>query len=612
MKVAIVIVRELTGEEISAINRLLLKNPGSTVYSNKKHPDSLMVKNPKSFELDPTEKSNINYQVMDKLLAFGEKTVEGKAITDHLMFGNVSLWHYHKFRIYFNVRNFIYNQTLIENVSADFDKVFYYGDDEISFCKSESEKKVIQKFIQNKAAKKSYSSLFKYLIFFILRIFTGLFYLGNLKGKKHLLVDHSRKQTCLDLNTLKPKNDNYNLSYLFEKAGDDFVILDEIEIIKPGSKSEGLFKGYNFFKKRKRKYFFNEYILLEELFSKNSLKKRKDDNENLNKIYQLFKKQITKPVDQLILDNLISLHGSSLFYLLKYRAYQRFFSKHYFQTVTTIDENSPRIKSILDAAKSREIKTIGIQHGTIHKLHPAYMFTPQDKKRKVVPDFTFVWGKYWKNFLLDKGNYPENSIKIAGQIRTDIIPKLIANQELIKKFVNYPAGKKIILFASQPQRDPDLRWRAAYDVFVSAKEIGGAHLVIKLHPAEKYDYSYYHQIAREAGYKEYTIIYKTELYALIASADVVVTCFSTVGAEATYFFKPLVILDHLLQDIQQYYKEGIAFQAKNSDELIFITKRLLSGEIRLDKNAYEKYIHRFAYKIDGKVAERILGFINNL
>jgi len=609
MNIGIIINRDLTKEEISGIQLLLQKNPQAVIYTNQELPDVLLTGKVVPYELTPKEKSEINYEIMDRVLAFGEITINDKTITDYLTFNNASIWHYHKFRVYFDVRNYIYEQTLVDHISNNYEQIYYYGEREILSNKLKLKNKIINLIKQAKRDNKSKLSLFKYAAFFAFRIIIGLFYQNNLKGKKYLLIDHARKQICLDIKSLKLKKDNYNLGYLFDATDDEFAILDEVEVVKLSSVAHGLFNKSNFFKTRKGKYFFNEPIILRQLFSGNAIRKNKDYSAHLKQIYKLIRNQISDPVDQLILENLISFHKSSLYYLFKYDAYKKFFEKHSFQSVSSIDENSPRIKIILDAAKRNHIKTIGIQHGTIHRLHPAYLFTQTDIKRNIIADHTLVWGEYWKNFLMDVGNYPESSLHITGQVRTDIIPKILNHNEVGNSFVRHTQNKKVILFASQPQRDAELRKLAAFDVFTVAKKTENSYLIFKLHPAEENDFLYYDKIAKEAGCSNYSIIYEADLYILIGSADVVITCFSTVGAETTYFSKPLIILDHLKQDIQQYHREGIAFQAVNNEELTMIIHKIFKGEYILNKDAYKKYINKFAYKIDGKASERICSFI---
>ncbi|MFA5418065.1 MAG: hypothetical protein WC341_06360, partial [Bacteroidales bacterium] len=137
-------------------------------------------------------------------------------------------------------------------------------------------------------------------------------------------------------------------------------------------------------------------------------------------------------------------------------------------------------------------------------------------------------------------------------------------------------------------------------------------LTVKLHPVEKYDAAYYQDIAVQTGCKNYEIVSHADLYNLINDTDIVVTCFSTVGAESVYFFKPLIILDHLMQDIQNYHRDGIAFQAWNSTTLREYIELFINNKLLIDTKKYNEYIDRYAYKIDGKVADRVLEFILSL
>ena len=101
------------------------------------------------------------------------------------------------------------------------------------------------------------------------------------------------------------------------------------------------------------------------------------------------------------------------------------------------------------------------------------------------------------------------------------------------------------------------------------------------------------------------------MYFLLSVCDVLITCFSTVASEAIYFYKPLIILDHLKQDLLNYYKEGVAFQATDSNEIKEYINKILTGELTINQKAYQNFINKYAYKIDGKVSERCLNFIKN-
>ncbi|MCK5078526.1 MAG: CDP-glycerol glycerophosphotransferase family protein, partial [Bacteroidales bacterium] len=114
------------------------------------------------------------------------------------------------------------------------------------------------------------------------------------------------------------------------------------------------------------------------------------------------------------------------------------------------------------------------------------------------------------------------------------------------------------------------------------------------------------------GLERIMITLSVDLYLLISVCDILITCFSTVGTETIYFGKPLIILDHLKQDIQNYHKEGVALQASNEKELENHIANILSGKTSIDKEAYERFISKYAFAIDGKASERAIGFIRGL
>ena len=107
----------------------------------------------------------------------------------------------------------------------------------------------------------------------------------------------------------------------------------------------------------------------------------------------------------------------------------------------------------------------------------------------------------------------------------------------------------------------------------------------------------------------YTISRDEDLYILLKISNLVITCFSTVGTEALYFGKPLIILDHLKQDILKYHRDGVAFQATNANELANFIDEILSGKLSINPQVLEDYILESTYKIDGKAAERFVEVI---
>jgi len=559
------------------------------------------------------EKKKINYDTMKQVLAFGDKLIDGVAVADRLKFDSSSLWYYHKFRAYFRLRNLKYEAHALREYAKQSDEHIYYFTNDRLLAGMEFPKNVsIYGPEEKNRSKRNYLSLFNYFTILLSRSILNLFSGRKFSKPEHIILDVTKRQAFLDKETLKIKKGNYVLGYMIEQAGNDFLILDEA--IQPkvtdGAKIK-LSKDHLFGKGKYLNRYFGEPVLLKYFFSSALKKRRKELGNKLNAELQLIRSSCIGE-EKTLSEIYQSYHGATRFYLIKYLAYKKFFSRHAFKTISSVDENSPAIRCILDAARINGISTIGLQHGNIHDLHPAYRYTKDDRSRNAYPDQNLVWGPYWKEFLTTKGNYRENRVAVCGQVRTDIIPGLLASP--FEKQYAVPEQKhheKLIVFASQPQRDAVLRRQAAIDVIEAVRDTAGVFLLIKLHPNERYDEEYYRKIATGHGLDQerFKIILELDLYLLISVCDILVTCFSTVGAETVYFNKPLIVLDHLKQDIQGYYREGVALRACNKDELKKHLTGLLSGKTVIDQTAYESYIERYAFAIDGKASERALDLI---
>jgi hypothetical protein len=546
------------------------------------------------------EKRAINYQMMDEVLRFGDFPIGDQTIAELFCIDTASVWHYHKFRVYFAVRNLMYFlQPVLKKFDSFNEHIWFVGGDSKPLRKLFPE--VSYRLPKIKAKQPiNYRILWSYLVLITYRAFP--FFPRFRKRPEYLLYLTERYSNVLDKKTLKIKQGHHILEYLIGELDNRFALLTEVLMPKPKGKSD-----YSYSKKQFDRNWgdcgkiFIEGFMVSGLLSK---KVRRATNEAQTKLKTGYERVREAELDlnrQLILELFQALHSSSRFFLFRYFAARRYFAGSGLKAVIAADENSPLTKSVLDAAKFCGIKVVGLQHGTMHDLHPAYLYTVNDSKNRVMPDLTLTWGTYWEEFLLEKSNYPTGSVVSVGQIRTDIIPVLTKAES--RKEIN-PVQQ--VAFASQPQRDPELRFQAAYDVFYAARSLPNTQLIVKLHPREFGDTAYYADIAEKAGCKNYTIDRTSDLYQLIASCDVLITCFSTVGTETVYFHKPLVILDHLIQDIMGYAAEGVAFQATNAESLTKILSGIFKGTMQIDRAKYDSFIQKYALQIDGKVAERCI------
>lgn len=609
---AIIIKRKLTDKEIDLLSNILSGETRYKIITSINLPQQFSKYEIEAFQDDLLLKKKINYYSLDKILSFSEKLIKDKTISEILSLEeNISIFQYNKFRLYYSICDIFYEINLIKSYAKEYSKILYFtSSNELKLYAGLPANADIIYLDKEKKIRINYISLFNYLLFFKIKLVQHIFKINMFKNRKHIIADHPQRQTYIDLYSLKERRDSTFYQYLFDKIENDFLVLRE-EFV-PKFRDIKTFKLNKFlFRKKKYAEFSREIILFKSLFSYNIFIQLKSLSLRLRNSYDFISASNLDDEEKLILSFIKSYYKSCMYFIFRYLAFKRFFSKHpELKTITAADENSPLLKTIIDAAKANNITTVGMQHGNIHDLHPAYIFTEADKRNRIMTDYTLVWGKYYKEFLSSKANYPEDSLKIIGQIRTDVIPLLEKAKFQITSDI-ITSEQKLILFASQPQKDDALRYKAAFDMFMSVKDINNVLLIVKLHPAEINDFNYYHSIAKEAGCYNYKIIYYYDLYLLLSRADVVITCFSTVGSEAIYFRKPLIILDHLKQDIQNYHKLGLAFQATDASELKNYIVEILSGKTNINQLAYDSFIENYAYKIDGNVSQRYIDFIKS-
>ena len=553
--------------------------------------------------LTSEEKRQLNYQTMDEVLQFGDLPVGEQTVADLFRIDTASVWHYHKFRIYFAVRNLMYFLYPLKRKFNSFEGHTWYVSPEVRYLRHLYPEVEFIVPVEEPKSGFNFKILLSYIFLVKMRCMMYLF--SSKKRPEYLLYMTEKYSTVMDKKTLKTKSGHHILDYLISELDDRFALLTEVLMPKPKGKSD-----YSFSNKQYQQSLnhcpkiFLEGFMVAGLFKKEVRQSTRAAKKILYMAYPLVREIQLTLIQQVTLEVFRSLHSSSGFFLFRYFAARRFFARSGIKAVIAGDENSPLTKSLLDAARFCGIKTIGLQHGTMHDLHPGYLFTPNDGRNHVMPDLTLTWGKYWEQFLIEKGNYPEDSVISVGQIRTDIIPVLMRAEN--KKKAN---PTQLILFASQPQRDPELRYQAAFDVFKAAQKLHNTKLIVKLHPREFADSGYYAAIAKDAGCKNYTIDKTSDLYQLMASCDVLITCFSTVGTETVYFYKPLVIVDHLKQDLMGYAAEGVAFQATDAASLTTILSLIFRGTLRVDRLKYNAFILKYALQIDGKVAQRTIDAI---
>lgn len=257
------------------------------------------------------------------------------------------------------------------------------------------------------------------------------------------------------------------------------------------------------------------------------------------------------------------------------------------------------------AANMLNIKNYATQHGMItDKRFSQFINSKYDNM--LVPTKTFVWGKVFKEKLINNGNiYSNSNVFISGQVRTDIIYKYYFKIKKEESNFSSDENTKInILYTTQ--NEEDIHIPTTKMLFKALKNLNENYMVIiKLHPSD-HNYKFYSDMVEKYNINNIKIVQDYDILLLIEWCDLIVNVFSTVTQEALLFNKKSICIQlPKYGDTSGYIKSGIALAAQDEYELLNNIKNFRKENIISDKVINEFIINNF-YKIDGNVANRII------
>lgn len=601
----ILVLRSLSTQEVELIKSLQVLS--SKVYMSPKLITHINIQDFPIEKYQFSEKliQQVNKDVLKRILKFGNLPFQGKKVVDFLNYENFNYWYLSKFRLNYEIReNYYYVADFLQKATTYKHIHIFTNQDFSSLEDFPSNIKFYYHSEQKLKNKKYYINLVTYFSQFFIRAIQGTFQKRNLKKSPHLVIDYpTDHSTFLSSKNLKPIKGNIYLNYLLEKQGSFFVKLQEFHNPKIDKKINYLTINFN----KEGNLFNGEYITFSRIFFIGNWLKIKKVAEELLSNLDALEKFTTNKFDKQIIEFLQSKKNSLYFYLFRYFAYKSWFLKNKnIKTIVTTDENASFTRVILDAAKAAKIKTYGIQHGAITEDNPDYSFTKYDAKYYTpMPYKTFVWGSAWKETMKTIGNYSNESVEVVGQLRTDIIEK-------IRKRQTKNLDKKITLvFYSQPL-EVNYKKKVLRILFSGFKPYDNHNfqLIIRLHPKET-SLALFQKIAKEFDIANWKFSERIDLYLQINQIDLALTVHSTVGAEVIYFYKPLILIDLYKEDLINYVKDGVAVSTNSAKELIESIDLFRNNNFPVSKKQMQKYIKEKAFKIDGKVSERIIQTIKN-
>ncbi len=255
--------------------------------------------------------------------------------------------------------------------------------------------------------------------------------------------------------------------------------------------------------------------------------------------------------------------------------------------IIQVYETGPYAKCFEFVAKRKEIKTIGIMHGIIYNGHPDYMHKEilqnNNPLGNPIPDKTLVYGEYFKQILSKNGHYPVENISIITNPSFSKIDEFLKSnnkEDLLKKF-HFP-DVKIILFPLTFRFDMSLENKEKFlldMIFEKIKDNKDLLFLIRLRPGDTTTQLKINEIYPSDNFK----LSNGSLLEDILISDIVVTTYSSVGIDSTFFEKPIIFVNisktNPLSDIQKFMVEhDVAFLCE-PEKLIENISSIDKGEL---------------------------------
>ncbi len=210
--------------------------------------------------------------------------------------------------------------------------------------------------------------------------------------------------------------------------------------------------------------------------------------------------------------------------------------------------------------------------------------------------------------------YPPDRLQLIGSLALDHALQ-VSHQEARARLTSLAAlavrGRRILLFATSGVNSDEHEIIAKIVQFCRDPAANAA-LVVRPHPS--IGRAFYEEAVRAAlGHAEVdvaTVIFEGTAHDNIAAADVVITDFSTIGAEAVLIGRPLLIVNTTGKPFpaNNYADLGVAAQANTVDEISPMLRRL-ADEGAFWPNARERlqaFTQAYNWGGDGQAGVRLL------
>jgi glycosyltransferase involved in cell wall biosynthesis len=263
-------------------------------------------------------------------------------------------------------------------------------------------------------------------------------------------------------------------------------------------------------------------------------------------------------------------------------------------------------------ARRRHIPVVGLQHGFIYRHWLNYLHEPDEMAPSSAnsgdagfprPDLTLVYDGFARAHLIDAGHFPPSTVVVTGSPRLEAFADAgqrltVADREQVRAAVGAKAGQKLVVLATKFSQIAEW-FRPLVEAIGNMPD---AHLVVKCHPAETAEP--YESVAASVANVRVEGP-RSDLGALVACADLIVTVNSTAAIEAMAVEVPGLVLA-LPNNLSPFVDAGALAGVDDPAEIATTMRRLLYDQAARRSLAEHRraFIERYDIVSTGGAATR--------
>jgi hypothetical protein len=267
-------------------------------------------------------------------------------------------------------------------------------------------------------------------------------------------------------------------------------------------------------------------------------------------------------------------------------------------------------RALMLECRRRGIPSAGLQHGFIYRhwlnyLHEHDEMLPEPGNAGDPgfprPDTTVLFDDYARQHLAASGNFPGDSLVVAGSPRLDALVNAARSLDaatIDRARADAHATSGVLVLMVTKYREARSILPALLD---AVAELPGVRVAIKSHPAETADV--YDEVA--AGRSQVTVLPPSApLAPLIRASRAVVTVNSTVALDAAVLDVPALVIG-LPNNLSPFVEAGVMAGAARGDIRTALERILYDEKFRQQLEAVRRvFLARFRILSDGSAAER--------